>query len=409
MKTTRQEEGEGEGEGEGGPLAPSVVNVSHKASGYDVSFRVVTPEDDMHHRKKMKKDRHRRYLEVEVLDWGCKDSDQEEVVTYFNNRSAEIMNCIAIDELMESLRENNFTLTRNNNNNNNTSDDDDDTLTMKIPLLQPIILSRRKEDEKKENEEKKAKEKGKEDEKKEKEEKKGRLRGLLEKGRASSAPVCRAPTEIWKNGDFPEIVRLNVGGVEYTTLLTTLQSDKSSMLAAMFSGRHRILTDEQGRYFIDRNGGIFALILDWLRSSNVPPPTQNDGEKEALLREAKYFGLQRLVEGLEEELGLTNQNTDLPLPSPRGHHGKKSESLVFQVDVSPSTTSRRFVLKKGGQIYTSKQLTDLKQHSKYFDLPTLSKMFRQGMCNLSEPWPGVINVEFSNAAGKLSRLLLTSD
>ena len=38
--------------------------------------------------------------------------------------------------------------------------------------------------------------------------------------------------------DFPKIVRLSVGGAHFETSIDTLKKDSTSMLAAMFSGRH---------------------------------------------------------------------------------------------------------------------------------------------------------------------------
>jgi hypothetical protein len=41
------------------------------------------------------------------------------------------------------------------------------------------------------------------------------------------------------------------------------------MLAAMFSGRHR-LNMHNGRVFIDRDGETFCLIINYLRTGKVP-------------------------------------------------------------------------------------------------------------------------------------------
>lgn len=59
---------------------------------------------------------------------------------------------------------------------------------------------------------------------------------------------------------FPEVVPLNVGGMYFTTRLSTLRRCEDTMLAAMFSGRHYIPTDAQGRYFIDRDGTYFGYV-----------------------------------------------------------------------------------------------------------------------------------------------------
>lgn len=43
------------------------------------------------------------------------------------------------------------------------------------------------------------------------------------------------------------------------------------MLAAMFSGRHDLDTDSEGRYFIDRDGTYFKHILNYLREGKQLP------------------------------------------------------------------------------------------------------------------------------------------
>jgi len=58
---------------------------------------------------------------------------------------------------------------------------------------------------------------------------------------------------------FKSTVKLNVGGKIYKTTLDTLRNDPDSMLCAMFSGRHELKADEEdGSYFIDRNGELFG-------------------------------------------------------------------------------------------------------------------------------------------------------
>ena len=58
---------------------------------------------------------------------------------------------------------------------------------------------------------------------------------------------------------FAATVKLNVGGKIYKTSLDTLRKDPNSMLCAMFSGRHELkASEEDGAYFIDRNGKLFG-------------------------------------------------------------------------------------------------------------------------------------------------------
>lgn len=105
------------------------------------------------------------------------------------------------------------------------------------------------------------------------------------------------------------------GGKRYATTVETLtQREPSSMLAAMFSGRHtlprhpdtvrRVLTsgalfsgavaseDEwwvQGMVFVDRDGKHFRHVLNWLRDGAVPD--MSESEYQQLLREAEYYQL----------------------------------------------------------------------------------------------------------------------
>ncbi len=67
------------------------------------------------------------------------------------------------------------------------------------------------------------------------------------------------------SGNSSGRIKLDVGGVNYSTSITTLTSQPNSMLESMFSGRYPIKKDEDGIVFIDRNGKLFGVILDWLR------------------------------------------------------------------------------------------------------------------------------------------------
>ncbi len=52
-------------------------------------------------------------------------------------------------------------------------------------------------------------------------------------------------------------ITLNIGGKIYKTTLDTLRKDPDSMLCAMFSGRFELKADEEdGAYFIDRDGKL---------------------------------------------------------------------------------------------------------------------------------------------------------
>lgn len=60
------------------------------------------------------------------------------------------------------------------------------------------------------------------------------------------------------------IVKLNVGGYKYTTTYETLISkdkDKPNFFDTLLSGKIPSLKDEEGAYFIDRDGKIFQKFL----------------------------------------------------------------------------------------------------------------------------------------------------
>jgi len=69
-------------------------------------------------------------------------------------------------------------------------------------------------------------------------------------------------------------IDLNVGGVHYTTSLTTLVSAKESLLCSMFeeSKPANDCKDNLGRVFIDRDGVLFRYILDYLRNRKLVLP-----------------------------------------------------------------------------------------------------------------------------------------
>jgi uncharacterized protein YjbI with pentapeptide repeats len=99
---------------------------------------------------------------------------------------------------------------------------------------------------------------------------------------------------------FPAIVELNVGGRQLVTALSTLLKDPESMLAAMFSGRHSIGTDREGRYFIDRDGDLFNVLLNFMRTDEIDLPDSPVLVAD-LLREARYFQLAVLIPILEKK------------------------------------------------------------------------------------------------------------
>ena len=73
------------------------------------------------------------------------------------------------------------------------------------------------------------------------------------------------------------------------------------MLAAMFSGRHKLDKDKHGYYFVDSNGTYFGYILDYLRHDTLPPTELSL----SVYKEACYYNISSLVEKLQGTPGVS--------------------------------------------------------------------------------------------------------
>ena len=105
-------------------------------------------------------------------------------------------------------------------------------------------------------------------------------------------------------------VRLNVGGVAYTTTKATLSRYPGSVLGAMFNGSLPAIKDDSGAYFIDRDGHLFHYILIYLRSSQLVLP-EGFELLDQLVVEADYYQVEPLIQALVEYKACHKQSTDL--------------------------------------------------------------------------------------------------
>ena len=105
------------------------------------------------------------------------------------------------------------------------------------------------------------------------------------------------------DGVFPAIVELNVGGVFYTTALSTLTCEPSSLLGKIFGAKTQppLPKDSKGKYFLDRDGVLFRYILDFLRNKRLVLP-ENFQEKDRLKSEADHFLLPQMAGEIEEAI-----------------------------------------------------------------------------------------------------------
>jgi len=90
-----------------------------------------------------------------------------------------------------------------------------------------------------------------------------------------------------------------VGGVIYATTRKILTKYPDSMLGVMFSGRHVLKANEQGNYFIDRDGQMFRYILNFLRDNTLVVPEEKSLERQ-LYAEVDFFQLTDMLNHLQE-------------------------------------------------------------------------------------------------------------
>lgn len=95
-------------------------------------------------------------------------------------------------------------------------------------------------------------------------------------------------------------IKFDVGGTRYTTSLTTICNGERTMLSAMFSGTWCVEPDEEGYFFIDRDGITFCYILNYLRDGASVVLPSNSEIQDRLLREAQYFQVEGLIKLLSQ-------------------------------------------------------------------------------------------------------------
>lgn len=107
----------------------------------------------------------------------------------------------------------------------------------------------------------------------------------------SEEKKCTANTHV-----FDPVIDLNVGGHRFTTTITTLTMCPDTMLGAMFSGRHALVKDGNGAYFIDRDGTHFREILNFLRAPDAYRSDNMSARvKTEVETEADFYGLKDLM------------------------------------------------------------------------------------------------------------------
>ena len=92
-----------------------------------------------------------------------------------------------------------------------------------------------------------------------------------------------------KAGEKYRRINLNVGGTKYSTTYDTLVK-YSSYFQAMFSGKFSLETDDEGYFFIDRNGRLFEYVLEYSRNDSCQFLELYNGHTQLLFDEFKFYG-----------------------------------------------------------------------------------------------------------------------
>ena len=86
------------------------------------------------------------------------------------------------------------------------------------------------------------------------------------------AAECKSLDESDTSKANSGLVKLNVGGTIYTATKSVLS--KAPYFAGMLAGTIPATMDENGAYYVDRNGKCFKYVLDFLRSDYVRIPSE---------------------------------------------------------------------------------------------------------------------------------------
>ena len=99
------------------------------------------------------------------------------------------------------------------------------------------------------------------------------------------------------NPPAADVVRLNVGGRTFMCSRRTLCKYPLSLLGMLCSENNRQLERlEDGSVFIDRNGDVFGVLLEWLRDCSSVALDRLSGEMRKQLRtEAAFWQLEELL------------------------------------------------------------------------------------------------------------------
>ena len=97
-----------------------------------------------------------------------------------------------------------------------------------------------------------------------------------------------------------DTIRLSVGGRVFQTAPETLV--KAEYFQPILHGRIGHAVDDSGAFFIDRDGDLFGIILQWLRTYDRPSQRTLERYGDALLEECRFYGEETLPQVIRGDL-----------------------------------------------------------------------------------------------------------
>jgi len=101
---------------------------------------------------------------------------------------------------------------------------------------------------------------------------------------------------------FPSKIKLDIGGMHFTTSLNTLTLIGGTFFTGMFSGKMDVQPGKDGSYFIDRDPTAFPYILNFLRGIVPDTKTISKLDLSLLKQDAVYYEIDDLVEFLIQQV-----------------------------------------------------------------------------------------------------------
>ncbi|CCW61238.1 unnamed protein product [Phytomonas sp. EM1] len=113
-------------------------------------------------------------------------------------------------------------------------------------------------------------------------------------------------------GDLLRTISLNIGGILYFTTYQALQPlEGHPIFGPILCGRAKV--SEDGSYFVDRDGVIFRVIINYLRS-NALYVSESFDEWDLLLEETRFYQLTALEELIMRHYGYQRMSFRRELP-----------------------------------------------------------------------------------------------